>query len=113
MEIPSPIPNLVVKHFIADNTAGSPGGNVGRCQLIEFLLNPQELILSYYTLKVGQGKLFYFTSCLYKLFYLYILYLIFGFDIYFLVKVIFYIKLIENNHIISFFIFNKLYYNKS
>ncbi|MCT7432623.1 hypothetical protein N5T66_04960, partial [Aliarcobacter cryaerophilus] len=44
-------------------TAGSPGGNVGRCQLIEFLLNPQELILSYYTLKVGQGKLFYFTSC--------------------------------------------------
>ena len=91
MEIPSPIPNLVVKHFIADNTAGSPGGNVGRCQLIEFLLNPQELILSYYTLKVGQGKLFYFTSCLYKLFYLYILYLIFGFYIYFLVKVIFYI----------------------
>ncbi len=29
VEIPSPIPNLVVKHFIADNTAGSPGGNVG------------------------------------------------------------------------------------
>ena len=25
VEIPSPIPNLVVKHFIADNTAGSPG----------------------------------------------------------------------------------------
>ena len=63
MEIPSPIPNLVVKHFIADNTAGSPGGNVGRCQLIEFLLNPQELILSYYTLKVGQGKLFFYPSC--------------------------------------------------
>ena len=67
MEIPSPIPNLVVKHFIADNTAGSPGGNVGRCQLIEFLLNPQELILSYYTLKVGQGKLFYFTFLLFKI----------------------------------------------
>lgn len=31
---PVPIPNLVVKHFIADNTAGSPGGNVGRCQLL-------------------------------------------------------------------------------
>ena len=92
MEIPSPIPNLVVKHFIADNTAGSPGGNVGRCQLIEFLLNPQELILSYYSFKVGQGKLFYFTSCLYnlsKLFSSYILHLIFGFYIYFLVKVIF------------------------
>ena len=86
MEIPSPIPNLVVKHFIADNTAGSPGGNVGRCQLIEFLLNPQELILSYFTLKVGQGKLFYFTSYLYnlyKLFYIYILRLILRFYIYF------------------------------
>ena len=34
VEIPSPIPNLEVKHFIADNTAGSPGGNVGRCQLL-------------------------------------------------------------------------------
>ncbi len=112
MEIPSPIPNLVVKHFIADNTAGSPGGNVGRCQLIEFLLYPKSLSCLTIVL-VGQGKLFYFTSCLYKLFYLYILYLIFRFYIYFLVKVIFYIKLIENNHIISFFIFNKLYYNKS
>lgn len=38
VEIPSPIPNLEVKHFIADNTAGSPGGNVGRCQLLSFLL---------------------------------------------------------------------------
>ena len=37
VEIPSPIPNLEVKHFIADNTAGSPGGNVGRCQLLSFL----------------------------------------------------------------------------
>ena len=36
VEIPSPIPNLEVKHFIADNTAGSPGGNVGRCQLLSF-----------------------------------------------------------------------------
>lgn len=38
VEIPSPIPNLEVKHFIADNTAGSPGGNVGRCQLLVFIL---------------------------------------------------------------------------
>ena len=36
--IPSPIPNLEVKHFIADNTAGSPCGNVGRCQLLSFYL---------------------------------------------------------------------------
>ena len=62
MEIPSPIPNLVVKHFIADNTAGSPGGNVGRCQLIEFLLYPKSLSCLTIVL-VGQGKLFYFTSC--------------------------------------------------
>ena len=33
MEIPSPIPNLEVKHFIADNTAPFGSGNVGRCQL--------------------------------------------------------------------------------
>jgi len=32
------IPNLEVKHFIADNTAGSPGGNVGRCQLLSFYI---------------------------------------------------------------------------
>ncbi len=38
VEIPSPIPNLEVKHFIADNTAGSPGGNVGRCQLLSFFI---------------------------------------------------------------------------
>lgn len=36
VEIPSPIPNLEVKHFIADNTAGFPCGNVGRCQLLSF-----------------------------------------------------------------------------
>ena len=36
--IPSSIPNLEVKHFIADNTAGSPCGNVGRCQLLSFYL---------------------------------------------------------------------------
>ena len=36
VEIPSPIPNLEVKHFCADNTAGSPCGNVGRCQLLSF-----------------------------------------------------------------------------
>ena len=39
VEIPSPIPNLEVKHFIADNTAGSPGGNVGRCQLLIFYIS--------------------------------------------------------------------------
>ena len=38
VEIPSSIPNLEVKHFIADNTAGSPGGNVGRCQLLSFYI---------------------------------------------------------------------------
>ena len=37
VEIPSSIPNLEVKHFIADNTAGSPGGNVGHRQLFKFL----------------------------------------------------------------------------
>ena len=37
VEIPSPIPNLEVKHFIADNTAGSPCGNVSRRQLLSFL----------------------------------------------------------------------------
>ncbi len=38
VEIPSPIPNLEVKHFIADNTAGSPCGNVGRCQLLSLFI---------------------------------------------------------------------------
>ena len=33
VEIPSPIPNLEVKHFIADNTAVFNCGNVSRCQL--------------------------------------------------------------------------------
>ena len=37
VEIPSPIPNLEVKHFIADNTAGSPCGNVSRCQLLSIV----------------------------------------------------------------------------
>jgi hypothetical protein len=32
--IPSSISNLEVKLPIADNTAGSPGGNVGRRQLL-------------------------------------------------------------------------------
>ena len=50
VEIPSPIPNLEVKHFIADNTAGSPGGNVGRCQLLSFFI---KIVLSFY------GILFY------------------------------------------------------
>ncbi|MCT7501611.1 hypothetical protein N5S92_06385, partial [Aliarcobacter cryaerophilus] len=47
----------------ADNTAGSPGGNVGRCQLIEFLLYPKSLSCLTILYNVGQGKLFYFTSC--------------------------------------------------
>ncbi len=38
VEIPSSIPNLEVKHFCADNTAGSPCGNVGRCQLLSIYL---------------------------------------------------------------------------
>ena len=50
VEIPSSIPNLEVKHFIADNTAGSPGGNVGRCQLLSFFI---KIVLSFY------GILFY------------------------------------------------------
>ena len=96
MEIPSPIPNLVVKHFIADNTAGSPGGNVGRCQLIEFLLNPpRAYLVLLFIILVGQGKLFYFTSCFLQAF----LYLHSTLNIWvlhlFLVKVIFYIKLLN------------------
>lgn len=35
---PSSISNLEVKLFIADNTAGSPGGNVGRCQLFRIFI---------------------------------------------------------------------------
>ena len=38
VEIPSPIPNLEVKHFIADNTAGFTCGNVGRCQLLSIFI---------------------------------------------------------------------------
>ena len=47
VEIPSPIPNLEVKHFIADNTAGSPGGNVGRCQLLSFFYQASFNLNSY------------------------------------------------------------------
>ena len=67
MEIPRPIPNLEVKHFIADNTAGSPGGNVGRCQLLSFLNS-----LAFYTFKVFDAKLFFspfFTAITSYLFY--------------------------------------------
>ena len=43
VEIPSPIPNLEVKHFIADNTALCKSGKVSRCGkkiiLSLFLLN--------------------------------------------------------------------------
>ena len=47
--IPSPISNLVVKLFIADNTAGFPGGNVGRCQLLRsFFLLFFSISLSYF-----------------------------------------------------------------
>ena len=34
MEIPRSMSNLEVKHLSADNTAGSPCGNVGRRQLL-------------------------------------------------------------------------------
>lgn len=57
VEIPSPIPNLEVKHFIADNTAGSPGGNVGRCQLLSFLLK----LFSIWTFTVLLERSFFFS----------------------------------------------------
>lgn len=57
VEIPSPIPNLEVKHFIADNTAGSPGGNVGRCQLLSFLLK----LFSIWTFSVLLERSFFFS----------------------------------------------------
>ena len=47
VEIPSPIPNLEVKHFIADNTAGSPGGNVGRCQLLSIATKKDLIFFRY------------------------------------------------------------------
>ena len=53
VEIPSPIPNLEVKHFCADNTAGPPCGNVGRRQLFESFFIP--LSYAFFTL------LFYFN----------------------------------------------------
>ena len=37
VEIPSPIPNLEVKHFIADNTAGSPWWKRRPLPALEFL----------------------------------------------------------------------------
>ena len=37
VEIPSPIPNLEVKHLCADNTADFICGNVGRCQLLSIV----------------------------------------------------------------------------
>ena len=57
VEIPSPIPNLEVKHFIADNTAGSPGGNVGRCQLLSFL---QSKLFSIWTFPSSFRKKLFF-----------------------------------------------------
>ena len=65
VEIPSPIPNLEVKHFIADNTAGSPGGNVGRCQLLSFLLK----LFSIWTFSVLFGRSFFFSPDFWILFY--------------------------------------------
>ena len=67
VEIPSPIPNLEVKHFIADNTAGSPGGNVGRCQLLSFYFN--ELSFKHILCLV----LSFFFSLLFLLFHSYTL----------------------------------------
>ena len=58
VEIPSPIPNLEVKHFIADNTAGYPGGNVGRCQLLSFYIKA----FSYLNFKVLLARSFFLAS---------------------------------------------------
>ncbi len=46
VEIPGSIPNPEVKHLCADNTAGSPCGNVGRCQLLSFTKLSSEYIIS-------------------------------------------------------------------
>ena len=54
VEIPSPIPNLEVKHFCADNTAGPPCGNVGRCQLLSIYK-----AYLYQLLLVANDKLFF------------------------------------------------------
>ena len=71
VEIPSPIPNLEVKHFIADNTAGSPCGNVSRCQLLsivsqkDYLFKAQfysyKLLLIYTLIRVSLGRSFFFS----------------------------------------------------
>ncbi len=63
VEIPSPIPNLEVKHLCADNTAGFTCGNVGRCQLLSFFI-------SFYLIKpfVCLVKSFFFA--LFLLFYI-------------------------------------------
>ena len=55
MALPSSIPNLEVKHIIADNTAGFPGGNVGRCQLFRIFM---KLYLSLTLL--GYGEAFFY-----------------------------------------------------
>ena len=67
MALPSSIPNLEVKHIIADNTAGFPGGNVGRCQLFRIFM---KLYLSLTLL--GYGEAFFygyrsFMRCVCKL----------------------------------------------
>ena len=61
MALPSSIPNLEVKHIIADNTAGFPGGNVGRCQLFRIFM---KLYLSLTLL--GYGEAFFYGLILYK-----------------------------------------------
>ena len=70
VEIPSPIPNLEVKHFIADNTAGSPGGNVGRCQLLSFFINKAFTYL--YLQKVFLGRSFFFSLFFWVLSFLFL-----------------------------------------
>ena len=67
VEIPSPIPNLEVKHFIADNTAGSPGGNVGRCQLLSLLI--KAFTYSYFK-KYFQVEAFFFVCFLGFIFFI-------------------------------------------
>ena len=69
VEIPSPIPNLEVKHFIADNTAGSPGGNVGRCQLLSLLIKAFTYL---YLQKVFLGRSFFFSLFFWVLSFLFL-----------------------------------------
>ena len=65
MALPSSIPNLEVKHIIADNTAGFPGGNVGRCQLFRIFM---KLYLSLTLL--GYGEAFFYSCIFYEVWFI-------------------------------------------